>query len=187
MSLKGIARSICAVIPTRGDVDCGLIFDNLRQYPEIGEIRFVIGDTPFNRYKAMLESRSGIFLTQDDDCITDVGPLLEAYDHEVIVNAMTREHAARYQGNQTLIGFGSIFHRWLVERAFRDYQWESDAVFYRESDRIFPTVNPHKTVFPKIEILPHAHNQNRLWKQPDHESARLEMNRRIFETTGILA
>jgi hypothetical protein len=181
-------RTVTAVIPTRGDVSLGALTDHLRSYPEIGEIRFVIGDTPFNRYRAMLEeSGSEIFLTQDDDCVTDLRPLLDAYDRAVIVNAMTREHAAQYQGNQTLIGFGALFHRDLVSYAFYGWNWQRDDLFYRESDRIFPTVIPHKTVFPQISILPHASAPNRLWKQPDHNSARLEMNRRIFDMTGIPA
>jgi hypothetical protein len=178
--------TVCAVIPTRGDVNVGVIADRLRQYLEIGEIRFVIGDTPFNRYKVMMESPAKWFYTQDDDCLTDLAPILEAYDPSVIVNAMTPEHAMLYQGRQTLIGFGALFHCGLLN-CFSNYPWERDALFYRESDRIFPTVNPHETVFPKIEILPHAHNPNRLWKQPDHVPARAAMNRRIFEMTGLTA
>ena len=179
-------RSVCAVIPTRGNVCVDAIYNSLRIHPEIGEVRFVIGDTPFNRYRVMLEdSDAQVFFTQDDDCVTDVREVLDAYDPTVIVNAMTPQHAENYRGAQTLIGFGAIFHRSLVEFAFRAFNWKHDALFYRESDRIFPTVNPHKTVFPAIEILPHASAPDRLWKQPDHNSARIEMNERIFAITGI--
>lgn len=180
-------RSVSAVIPTRGNVDVGPIWNRLRQYSEIGEVRFVIGDTPFNRYKAMLESNAEILFTQDDDCVTDLGPLFEAYDPAVIVNAMTPEHAAQYRGPQTLIGFGAIFHRELVRFAFERWTWKRDDLFYRESDRIFPTVNRHETVFPEIEILPHASDADRLWKQPDHQVARAAMNQRILSMTGIAA
>ena len=182
-----MVKNVCAIIPTRGDVSTGIICDHLKSYKQISEVRFVIGDTPFNRYRSILESRHEIILTQDDDCVTDIRPLLEAYDPAFIVNAMTEAHAANYQGNQTLIGFGAIFHRSLVEHAFNNWNWERDALFYRESDRIFPTVNPHKTVFPRIDILPHANAENRLWKQPDHIAARDAMNQRIFEVTGIAA
>lgn len=178
------ANTVTAVIPTRGNVNCGLIYDGLRANPEIKEVLFVIGDTPFNRYRAMLESKTEILYTQDDDCLTDIRPLLESYDPALIVNAMTPEHAAQYPGRQTLIGFGALFHRSMLA-CFSDYSWQRDALFYRESDRIFPTVNPHKTVFPKIDILPYAHNSDRLWRQPDHQSARLAMNQRILEMTGI--
>jgi hypothetical protein len=179
-------HSITAVIPTRGDVDCGLIFDRLRKYSEIGEIRFVLGSTPFNRYANMMASSGEYFFTQDDDCLTDLQPLIDCYEPLFVTNAMTPEHAARYAGRQTLIGFGALFNRANLG-CFRDYPWERDALFYRESDRIFATVNRHKTVFPDIEILAHAHNDNRLWKQKDHVSAMHAMNKRILEVTGIAA
>ena len=179
--------SVTAVIPTRGDCAVGAIVEILRCNPEIGEIRFVIGNTPFNRYKTILESKHEIWYTADDDVLTDIRPLLAAYDPKVITNAMTPEHADQYKGNQTLIGFGALFHRSLVEHAFNFYKWERDALFYRESDRIFPTVNPHKTLFPKILPLPHGEAPNRLYKQKDHGIARIQINRRILETTGISA
>lgn len=112
--------------------------------------------------------------------------MLDAWEPLFVVNAMTPEHAAQYRGRQTLIGFGALFHQANL-CCFRDYNWEKDSLFLRESDRIFGTVNKHKTVFPKIEILPHAHNPNRLWKQPDHLTARFAMEERIFQVTGIRA
>lgn len=95
---------------------------------------------------------------------------------------MTEAHAANYPGRQTLIGFGAIFDRSLI-KCFEG--WERDPLFYRESDRIFGTVNEHKTVFPAIKILPYASADNRLWKQSDHVAARILMERRIFDRTGI--
>jgi hypothetical protein len=178
--------TVCAVIPTRGDVDLGLIVDRLRTYPAIGEIRFVIGNTPFNRYLSMQECGADVFYTQDDDCVTDIQPLLDEYEPPFVVNAMTPGHAAQYKGRQTLIGFGALFHRANLS-CFTDYPWEKDALFLRESDRIFGTVNEHKTVYPKIEVLQQAYNDNRLWKQPDHVPARFAMEERIFQVTGIRA
>lgn len=177
---------VSAVIPTRGDVDLAPIVNKLRSYPEIASIQFVIGDTPFNRYAAMMKSDAEYFYTQDDDCVTDLRPIIDAYEPLFVVNAMTPQHAAQYPGRQTLIGFGALFHRANLA-CFTDYPWPQDALFYRESDRIFPTVNRCKTVFPDIEILPQANAANRLWKQPDHLRAKEEMNRRIFEITGIAA
>jgi hypothetical protein len=179
-------KSISAIIPTRGDVPMGRIVDHLTQYAEIDEIVIVKGDTPFNRYLAAVRAKNEAIFTQDDDCVTDLRPLLDAYEpgSGAIVNAMTLAHAAQYPGRQTLIGFGAIFDRAIV-RCFDG--WERDTLFFRESDRIFGTVNPHVTVFPAIEILPHAYASNRLWKQPDHVAARIAMEQRIFEVTGIQA
>lgn len=125
-----------------------------------------------------------VIYTQDDDCITEISGLLAAYEPGYIVNAMTLQHAAQYPGRQTLIGFGAIFHRSLIECLCG---WDRDELFMRESDRIFATLNPHKTLFPEIYILPHATSPNRLYRQPDHVAARLAMEQRIFDRTGIRA
>lgn len=176
---------ISAVIPTRGDVDIKPIVDHLRTCPQIDDVWVVTGDTPYNRYVAAREkAQHQTIYTQDDDCITEIAPLIAAYEQGVIVNAMTPEHAVQYTGRQTLLGFGAMFDRSML--AVLD-GWERDALFFRESDRIFATLNPHKTVFPKIRILPQAFAENRLWRQLDHLSARDAINQRIFERTGIVA
>jgi len=175
---------VSAVIPSRGDVDLKKITDHLRRYPEIDEVLLGISDTPHTRYRMANIARNEIIFTQDDDCLTDLRPLIEAYEPAMLVNAMTPEHAAQYPGRQTLIGFGALFQKSLTICLDG---WERDALFYRESDRIFATLNPHKTVFPSIQILPQAHNPNRFWKQPDHVSARLVMEKRIFLKTGVQA
>ena len=91
---------IAAVIATRGDVATSEIAAKLRSYPEIGEVRFVVGNTPFNRYAVMAEMTEWPWLyTQDDDCITDIEPLLRACDiaapSSLVINAMTLQHAAQ--------------------------------------------------------------------------------------------
>lgn len=180
---------LTAVIPTRGDVDVSPIVSHLRTYREIAEVVVVAGSTPFNRYMWGRHATTDLIYTQDDDCITDIAMLIDFWeDRDVILNAMTREHAAQYPGAQTLLGFGAIFPRLLINTTFIfDERWKRDALFFREADRIFATVNTHSTVYPKIEILPHANNPNRLWKQADHLAARAEMNERIFLQTGIRA
>jgi hypothetical protein len=127
-----------------------------------------------------------VFVTQDDDCVTDLRPVIEAYDPAFIVNAMTAPQLLRYPNRQTLIGFGSIFHRSMLD-CFTKWPWERDALFYRESDRIFATVNPHKSVTPEIRLLDHHDAPNRYCMQPDHNPARFAMERRILEVTGIAA
>lgn len=162
------------------------IVDRLRSFPQIADVRVVVGDSTYNRYLYGRSADEAIIYTQDDDCLTDIGPILEAYEPGIIVNAMTREHAARYRGAQTLIGFGSIFDRSLIDTVM-DSKWERDDLFFSKADRIFGTINQHKTVFPKIEILPHATDDNRLYRQKNHGHLVAAMNRRIFELTGIRA
>ena len=170
---------IAAIIPTRGDVDLGPIVNRLRQYPEVREIIIEIGDTVFNRYAAAAKASFQIIYTQDDDCLTDLRPLIEAYHRGMIVNAMTPEHQRNYANAgrlDTLIGFGAIFDRYLV--AVLD-GWERDELFLRECDRIFTSLIPHHTVYPEIEILNCACNGNRLYRQPEHLQYGDEIRRRI--------
>jgi hypothetical protein len=92
----------------------GPILDRLQEYPEVNDVIIVTGDTPFNRYEAMRRAKNEMVYTQDDDCVTDLRPLIAAWCQRLclcIVNAMTPEHAAQYSGNQTLIGFGALFLR----------------------------------------------------------------------------
>lgn len=174
---------VSAVIPTRGDVDTDPIREHLQSFPEIDDIWIVQGDTVFNRYRAaQLSAVHDVIYTQDDDCITDLRPILEAYEPGIIVNAMTPDHQAKYPGRQTLVGFGAIFDRSLT--GVLD-GWEQDELFLRECDRVFTALNEHKTVFPRIENLPHATSENRMYREPGHFGARAAITRRIFERTGI--
>ncbi len=167
---------ISAVLPTRGDVDLSPIVERIRKYAEVTEIIITIGDTPYNRYRGARQAANDIIYTQDDDCITDLRPLIEAYRPGVLVNAMTPSHAKGYQGDETLVGFGSLFHKSLL--AVFD-GWEEDALFLSKSDRVFGTLVPHHTVFPEITILPCAYNPNRLYLQPDHGANIVAMRERI--------
>jgi len=184
--MKIAPKSVCAVIPTRGDVDMTAIVKNLNSYPEIAEVQIIKGTTVFNRYLGAKDAKQEIIYTQDDDCITDIRPLLDAYDPRIIVNAMTKRHAKNYRRAQTLIGFGSIFHRNLLATIF-DPKWKRDKLFYSKADRIFATVNEHKTIFPHIEILPYADNESRSFREPDHAKKVEAMNERIYKITGITA
>lgn len=179
-------QTVSAVIPSRGDVDTSGIVAHLRRYCEIRDVRIVVGDTPYNRYVAAADAACDVIFTQDDDCITELRPLLDAYQSGcgLIVNAMTPQHAAQYPGRQTLLGFGALFDKAMLQSLDG---WERDALFYRESDRIFATINPHRSVFPEITILPWASSPNRLWMQPDHLSAKRAIGQRIFESTGIVS
>ena len=167
---------ISAVIPTRGDVDLSPISERLRTYPEITEIIIKIGDTPYNRYRGARQAANEIVYTQDDDCVTDLRPLIEAYRPGVFVNAMTPSHAKGYTGDETLVGFGSVFDKSLL--AVFD-GWEEDALFLSKSDRVFGTLVPHYTVFPEITILPCAYDAHRLYLQPDHGANIVAMRERI--------
>lgn len=171
-----MALLISAVIPTRGDVDLGRLVNHLRSYPEIQEITFVVGTTPYNRYRAARKSLHDVIYIQDDDYITDLRPLIDAYQPGVIVNAMTKEHQQGYKYDETLIGFGAIFSKSLLSVLDG---WQEDSLFLRESDRVFATLNPHLTLYPSIEVLPWATATNRLCYQPNHGASHVAIMDRI--------
>lgn len=173
-----------AIIPTRGDVPMEPILEHLKQYPEIDQVDVIVGNTTFNRYKAALECDREIIYTQDDDCITDIRILLDNYNPKCIVNAMTKHHAKLYPRAQTLVGFGAIFHKSLIKSILHP-KWIKDDLFYSKSDRIFATINRHKSYFPKIETFPYATDESRLWRQRDHIKNVNAINYRIKKLTGI--
>ena len=171
-----MALDISAIIPTRGDVDLSLIVENLRQYPEVKEITFVVGTTPFNRYLAAERAHYPVILTQDDDCVTDMRTVIDSYRPGIIVNAMTESHAKAYQGEETLIGLGSVFDRDLVSVLDG---WEQDTLFLRESDRVFATLNRHESIFPVVTPMLWATAANRLYRQPEHGASHVAIRERI--------
>lgn len=175
------ARSVSAVIPTRGDVDTTEIMAALRACEQIDDITFVVGSTPANRYVSAKSAKHDWIWTQDDDCITDPRPVLEAAGEGYITNAMTPEHESNYPGRVTLVGFGAVFHLSLVSALD---QWERDTLFDREADRFFTACHPHRTVYPSIRILPWATRENRMYRQPWFISSRVQGEQRIKEMLG---
>lgn len=173
---------LSAIIPTRGDVSVEPIVAHLRKYPEIDDIQIVRGDTVFNRYRAAWGAKHEVLYTQDDDCTTDLRPLIEAWEPGLIVNALTPQHAAHYTGAITLVGFGAIFERHMI--AALD-GWEKDGLFLRECDRVFTALWPHRSIVQEIKHLPHAMAANRMYRERGHEVNLQRIKMRIREKTGI--
>lgn len=176
-------KSVTVVIPTRGDVNLSPLIMHLRSYSEVALVWSVASDTPFSRYLLAWEAPTQWVYTQDDDCLTDLQPILNNPRPGYIVNAMTEDHAAQYPGRQTLLGFGALFERRLIKPLLDD--WERDELFLRESDRVFGTIVPHQTFYPEITILPCATAPNRFYRQAEHVPSRVAIEKRIFERTGL--
>ena len=157
---------VSVVIPTRGDVDLGKIMANLLQYKEVAEVIVEVSNSPYGRYSGAKIARCPIVFTQDDDCVPNVRPILDAYAPGIITNVMSGEGASGYVGAETLVGYGAVFDRSLVAVL---NGWERDDVFLRECDRVFTSLNKHRTIIGKTNSLGCATAPNRLYKQPDHE------------------
>lgn len=171
-------RLISAVIPTRGDVDLGPIIANLLKHEQIAEIVIERGDTVHNRYEGVRKARYPVVFTQDDDVIPDVGPILASYRPGIVVNAMTAKGGRNYSGAETLVGYGAVFDKRLVEVL---NGWERDELFLRECDRVFTSLNKHHTIYPGLSISPCARGPNRLYKQSGHSDSVKRMRERISE------
>lgn len=154
----------------------GPICNRLRSYPEVKEIIWEIGDTTLNRYRGAARARFDVIYTQDDDCLSDMRPLIDNYDPLRITNVMTRQHLKAYPGEETLLGFGALFHGSLLSALDG---WEEDALLRREADRVFATLNPHFSVIQEVEHLPWAFAENRWYRQPEHGPSHVAIKQRI--------
>lgn len=172
---------ISAVIPSR--CDAWEAVEHLRQF-DFDEIIVAREGSVFGRYLGIERAKNETIYTQDDDCLPDAGAIIAAYKPGAVVHAMTPAHAAQYPRRAQLIGFGAIFDRDLI-RCLDG--WEHDELFIRECDRVFTALNKCESIFPDIQILPQASDDERLWRQSGHNQYRVEIERRIFEKTGIVA
>ena len=169
---------VSAVIPTRGDVEMGQIIANLLKYSEVAEIIIEVSDSPYGRYTGAKIARCPVILTQDDDCVPNLRPLLDAYKPGIIVNIMAPANANGYVGQETLVGYGAIFDRSLVAVL---NGWTHDTTFKRECDRVFTSLNRHETLLMPTHSLPWATAPNRLYKQPEHGNSGEAIRQRIAE------
>lgn len=117
-----------------------------------------------------------------------------------LVANMPQEFRPHYL-DSCLVGFGACFHRDAPARAFQAYvdfypvpvglvapkRWQDGiddeaALLHRTCDVVFTTLTPRVLVDVPVEVLPYAHDENRMWKQPDHFGERtqvLEMARKV--------
>src|ERR1017187_9728776 len=144
-----LRRKVSAVIVTRGDRDLSaivrslpfedvVIWDNSRR-PENVKV--------FGRFRAIQEARNDLIYTQDDDCIVQATQLLPHYEDGMIVTNVPRRWQEFYTDGVTLIGWGALFHRRLVDQFDRYLaSWPQDDLFQRECDRVFTALNRTKCV-----------------------------------------
>lgn len=185
--------NVCAVVVTRGDVAVGQIRETLSGFGQ-----FLLADNgaavakggrdegPFAQFLfALLYSKPWLhwLYFQDDDVLTDPVKIVEAASHGRVVCNMSAEYRREYEGKpDRLMGFGSVFERALIPQTFARYRaagFELDALTRREPGRLFTGLHRCALVDVPIEHLPWATGPDRLYRQPDHGSAREEMRARI--------
>lgn len=158
----------------------------------------------YGRYAA-IEYASGMLIwVQDDDCIvSDPQAIVDEWwetrsdaiatlglpgspsIHEHLVANMPERFRQHYP-DSCLVGFGAVFHRDLPDEAFALFAGQEDETFFQEGwgeifertcDVVFTALTSRILVDVPVEILPYAHGEDRMWKQPDHVGERTEMLR----------
>lgn len=144
----------------------------------------------YGRYAAIRATRSPLILVQDDDCILEaaavrelVATYMQAVRLDTVVANMPAPFRAHYS-DSCLVGFGAVFHRDTPARAFDRYLPTLQAdphdqadVFLRCCDVVFTTLTPAVWADVPYRNLPWATGEDRMYRQPSHNSERAEMLR----------
>jgi hypothetical protein len=183
-------KTVTAVIVTRGDVPLDEIRASLIRFKrvhvwdnskELGKV------SVYGRYRCIwvdMQEPRGVVYVQDDDCLLDdPASICQHYEPGVVTCNMPEDYRRNYQYPEgiQLVGFGAIFEASLI-RVLEPF--EKDALFMREADRVFTAMNKCKLVDLPFKHLPAAHDQSRLWRQPEHAAALAEIRRRIRDAKG---
>lgn len=152
----------------------------------------------YGRYAAIQYASHEIIYVQDDDCIVSdpeaiVVKLLETYQIYVdpvahptlashVVCNMPQEFRHSFYEDHALVGFGAVFHRDAPARAFDRPEFEVMRVSYptgywfeRTCDIVFTALTPRVLVDVPVEHLPHAYNDDRMYRQESHVDERRRM------------
>lgn len=167
---------ICAIVVTNGQHDITPVIESLRPFGQT-----VVWDNSkakkdmkvYGRYLSVSHSWHELIYFQDDDAIVDTDKFADSLsvyrDGEVLCN-MPREwaDAPAYQGPIRLVGWGSLFHRRLVN--FQPYldHYPLDELFLRECDRIFTGLNTCRNINVPRLSLPYAFDRTRMGCEARH-------------------
>lgn len=174
-----------AVIVTRGDVQFGDIAEQLDFHFDdvvVWNNSHVAADMKvFGRYLAIDQASEGVIYTQDDDCLVDVPAVLQAYRDQTVVANLPKAWRGTYFDGISLVGFGSVFHRDLVRRAFDRYlkRWPIDDLFLRECDRVFTALNQVHRIDVAYWNTPDAEKSDRMGKEDRHRDDLREIRERL--------
>ena len=145
----------------------------------------------YGRYAAVYEAESDLIFVQDDDCVVSDPRALVVLWHEwegrrggavdhVVCN-MPQEFRHDFYAHHALVGFGAVFHRSLPPQMPVPWDAPGDMqVFLRCCDIAFTARFPRVFADVPVTNLSHAHADNRMWKQPGHQSERATFLERVL-------
>jgi hypothetical protein len=132
---------------------------------------------------ASVFTNTQVVYVQDDDCIVPVQAIVEAWEPGTLLCNMPPEHQAkcRKQGGISLVGFGAVFSRELIN--FQPYldRYPQDELFLRECDRVFTYLNRAVTRWTDKGVTHRefASDNSRMWKERRHGTDFQEIQKRL--------
>jgi len=180
-------KQVTAIIVTKGDRAITPVLDSLSCFGVVS-----VWDNlrcrdrkVFERYLAAFSALTDFIYVQDDDCLVDGARHCREYDPasgELLCN-MLKGHQADYLNwpGVSLVGWGSIFPRSMVDFSPYLSRYSEDDLFYRECDRVFTYLNRQKTRLIDIGVthLEIAHGKDRLSLDPRHGNHMREIYQRL--------
>lgn len=149
---------VSAVLVTRGDQPLQEIYDSLEQAGITDVVTWDNSKRPqdfacYGRYVGIGEAENEFIFHQDDDLISPVAPLLEAYDPDRDRWAIVANN--RIDEEWPLTAIGSVFHRDLAD-CFDVYTdlYGDDHDFHRVCDVVFAYQHPYRRVVLGYRDLP---------------------------------
>lgn len=148
------------------------ILDEIAKYP-FGEV--LIGTnspSPYFKHELFKRAKFDLIYYQDDDCIAPIKQLVEQSKPNMINVAMKPGHIESHKDSRATmgLGWGAIFPKSILSslQKYTD-KYGFDEVYQRETERILTYLNfPQNRLALPIEDLPSAWDENRLWRQPQH-------------------
>ncbi len=176
---------VSAVLVTRGNVDMTEITDSITA---AGIEDIVLWDNSkreqdlscYGRYAGIAEAKNEYIFHQDDDLVTNVPGILDAY-HPV------RDRWAIVANNRIdeewpLTAIGVLFHRDLAD-CFDVYTdlYGFDSEFFRVCDVVFAYQHPYRRVVLGYQDLPwHSDPQASMYLENGHMHVRIEARQRTL-------
>jgi hypothetical protein len=176
---------VSAVLVTRGDVPMDRILDSIKAAGITDIVVWNNNTRPINlscygRYEGIKEAKNEFIFQQDDDLITPVAEILDAYDPVEDCRTIVANNRADEEWRLTAIG--CVFHRSLAD-CFDEYLrlYGFDADFCRVSDVVFAYQHDYRRVVLGYEDLPNASTfGSSMYLEHDHMAVRYRARERTL-------
>lgn len=152
----------------------------------------------YGRYAAIEYASHDLIYVQDDDCVvSDPRAIVSTWydnwvglpgtEHMHMICNMPPEFRHGFYEEHALVGFGAAFHRDAPARAFERFQMHEYGLtfpltkptevswFHRTCDVLFTALTPRVLVDVPKTNLPWAEDDNRMYRQREHQAERGRM------------